>query len=243
MAWPIGPWSPPPAPLPPGPWPPAPIPPGPGEHPLDNTSFENAGVNLGEADYWTQGYHETGQQVALFQYSTLGETTPYEDFEGFWGNWPYNNNALACFVFDIGLVAALFESGHHDHENFETSWKEPKAGALWNHQSIWSFDLSGFSHAIFDSGIDAEEDFEHTWGSSPYCQASVYTFVIANFTQAAFDTGTDTKEDFENTWGSTPYNQASWYVYNAANFTKAMFDTGVDDEEDFEHSWITVLPV
>jgi hypothetical protein len=244
--WPPGPWPPPPV-LPVGPWPPGPFP-GPGCHPLENPSFEDPGVQTGEAAYWTQGYHDTGQDVALFYYDPdTGEQLPHEGFEGFWSIgalWPYNNHAQSSFA-DADLTAALFEFGsaEHDHENFETSWKEPKAGLLWNHQSIWSFDLSGFSRAAFDGAIDTEEDFEHYWGISPYCQASQYTFVITNFAQCAFDTGVDTEEDFENAWGSAPYNEASVYTFVIGNFTQASFDTGTDTEEDFEHTWPTTLPV
>lgn len=211
-------------------------------HPLMNPSFEDAGADRGEADWWTEDLSATAEDTAPFTHSD-GYTLPWEAFEADWGLYPYNQNAQTEFGI-TDLSTAMFEDLSNPVESFEFSWREPATGApvTFNHQAASVLSVDNFTAAKFDSGVESEEDYEEYWGSSPYNQESIYDFASGTFTRGLFDAGTDNEEDFENDWGIDLQNQSSETVFDPANFTVASFDSLVPENlEDFEDEWTEAL--
>jgi len=205
--------------------------------PISNRSFEDQGLNPGQADQWTELVSSAAEEVADFQHSTT-YTVPWDDFEDSW-----ESNHLSQYAFAVtGLVSAMFEDDSRQIEDFEYSWREPATGSpvTYNHQGTLVFAAVNFTLAYF--GVLEYESFEVDWGSSPYVQASIYLYASGAFSLAQFDTGADDEEDFENTWGSYPYNQSSVYAFSLLNMAVCTFDVAGDFYEDFETEWYETLP-
>lgn len=214
-----------------------------GGHPLYNRSFEDAGADRGEADWWTEDLSATAEDTAMFL-GADGYTYPWDGFEENWGSYPFNHSSVYSFEL-ADFVSALFEDLSNPVESFEFSWREPSTSLplTYNHQSAFAFGEDAFIAAGFDAFSEDVEDFEEDWGVSPYNQESIYDFSLASFTRGLFDSGANDEEDFENDWGISPYNQSSETVFGVANFTVASFDPlGPENVEDFEEGWIETLP-
>jgi hypothetical protein len=204
---------------------------------LSNTSFEEPGLTTGTADEWDEGYSAGAEDIALFAHYDL-TWRPWEDFEQSW-----LDNHFYQLLFGISdLVGALFDA--KQQEDFESGWKSPETPnvAPRNQASIFVFDPYSFPAALFDSGVEEFEDFEETWGSSPYNQMYEMEYDAGNFSAASFDSSSpENVEDFEEEWMNNEDFEIQ-FSYPGVSKTLAQFDSGAEQYEDFEEGWTTTLP-
>jgi len=213
-------------------------------NPVQNPSFEDPGVGLGQADSWTELYPTAAataagkacEEVCTFGQGTAGEDTPYE---GFLGGW--DDNELAQTGFGLAdVVSAFFESMSHQREDFEYSWAAPETpnppAPVWNHHAQFEYWHENFEEAMFDSGSEAYEDFNESWDD---VEDAVADLAAATTSSASFDSGTpEGVEDFEEEWQSVESAVAN---LAAGATSAAMFDAGANAYENFEGTWPTLV--
>ena len=202
---------------------------------IENPSFETPGIAQGSALFWDSSYDTAAEDIAPFA-NAAGETMSREDFETGW-----EDNQLAQSVFGVtDIVAALFEGGTEEYDDFESSWgpmELPAAPPVFNHMAVMSYVAGNFTAAAFDVGTPEEfEDFEEEWTDNE----SALTFAdyedpAVTSIAAGFDVGTPEEfEDFEEEWN---VNETAVADFDAATSTAALFDAGANPHENFEGTW------
>lgn len=142
---------------------------------------------------------------AVFDGAAQVETFEAQYLEPMTGSGPpYNQHSITVFD-SSNLDTAMFDSGAEGFEDFEEGWIEPETSGTQSasHKYDDAPDantpppaLVTSSAAMFNSGSNAEENFDNTvgWGSSNAATPSATT-------AALFDGGTNAYEDY-NTWTS-----------------------------------------
>ena len=224
---------------------------------ITNPSFEEPGVLPGQADNWDEGYDSAAEDIAAFSHFD-GYTRPWDDFEQ---SWLFNELYQTGFsVTDV--VSAEFEGRVSQRETFESGWKMPaprlkllgsqvdadydpggvQDNGVHNHSSIFAYAAEYFEVAAF-TGPFSVEDFEQTWGTAPWNDASESGFPgfgAGVLSAASFDAAPQAFEDFEEEWRDNE-NYAPHYTLGGA-LSAALFDAGANAYENFEGTWPSTLP-
>lgn len=211
---------------------------------ITNASFEEPGINPGQADSWTESYSAGSEVIADFQYDD-GYTRPFEDFASFW--W-YNHNYQLLFAI-TDLVSAFWSGFGSQHEDFESGWKAPVTPSTppFNETSLFVFSVDTFSVATF-SDADELDDFEDNWGNSPYNQTWVSDGADAGLTTGLFDYHggvglMESVEDFEEHWKDNEDYDSDGFAMNGAEpgLVGCLF-SGYTYEAFDGSSWTTTFP-
>lgn len=200
---------------------------------VKNPSFEDPGIDPGQADQWTEAYDLGAEDYAVFGIPPGGTAPfPFEDYE----EWNQSQHAVTSFPANT-LYPALFERGTLPRETFDYSWCSPAPVTIpprFNHLFLTAFNSGDTETAPFALTGDREH-FEYGWLDNQNFETS-YGAGGATSSAALFDSGADSDEDFENAWGSNENYQTS---FGPGDTSLASFDSmmGAQDREIFDTMW------
>ena len=172
-----------------------------------NPSFEEDGVNPGEAEHWTLQTVTSLERIAGFG------PVSHEAWEAF-ERW---SDLLDDFD-DLTVAIAFFDPLAEGYEDFEDAWNN----------DIYLTELPTGQVVTAPFGGGAVEDMEGGWSNVPFSTSWAEVAAVTG----QFDG--EPREDFEEQWRS---NQSYAWTWAAVTSSTAMFDAGADSNEDFENDW------
>jgi hypothetical protein len=188
-------------------------------NPVVNPSFEEAGLNPGEALGWTLSSLATVEEWAAFG------TSPRRAVEDF-GEWDGTEGAIFAFV-PAHIVSAFFGPASKPEESFDAGWG--------NDTFLLDLGSTPTEAAEFDVGspVPVEKFLEWLGGGA---WASSWNDVSEE--HALFGPSSLSVETFDEGWQG---NEGAVFSWGSVLAEAALFDTTPEAVEDFDEEFTTLV--